>query len=716
MLLALLPVAVAADLRRIPDELWAEVLRDLDLPEERVGYTPVEMGPYGGNAHLLPGVMDLFRDPRDTVRNVGKLTDDLAAAGPRADEQLRLLYKLLGSGGGRRVPLPGLDADGSSGEVPPELRGQTAGQPPVWGLPGLADGLPTDEALALLLTGKATRARAADLERFAALPEPVQRLAVRLTVASLQVGPWVRAAFASSPARDLSVTETYTLLSAIRAETDWSGSMATRESRSFEALAVADLGYLSFASVAWTKALRLALEEFDAAGGASLLAHASTAGFSELSFPTAGGPLVLTDAGDGAYARAEAPMLLIDLGGDDAYVGRFAVSTPWPVAALVDLGGDDQYAPGDVGAASLATGLLGIGALVDRSGADLYQAESSSLAAAWHGTGILIDEGGDDRYALSGTWGSAAAHVGVALLVDHGGDDHHVAKGSSQAMGGPRGAALLLDRAGDDTYSIPDDADPSALYLGRTVAMSQGCGYGRRADMGDGHSLAGGYGLLIDEAGDDRYHAMAWSQGAAYWWGVGVLDDRGGADRYRNGKYSLGAGAHFGVGVQIDHAGDDRYNTDPERFTNPHDGTENWVPENQFQGHGRDGSLGLSLDLAGDDQYLLRSHSGGGGDLGSIGLFYDASGKDAYRFLPPPDEAGVKEAAHNAMGGTTHYPTPFQSWRDDLYTLGIFLDGGGEDLYVDAPAERGDGRRWAGRRSANERSVGIDVGSSATVP
>lgn len=708
MLFFLMSSALAADPRHIPDELWAEVLEALDLPEDRVGYSAAEMAPYGGQAAILPGVVELFRDPRDSVRTLGKLSDDLVLAQTRPDEQLRLLYKLLGASAGRRVPLPGLDEDGGSGEIPPAVPGASAGQPPIWGLAGLEDGLPPSEAMARLWTGKRSKARTTTLERFASLPEPVQRLAVRLAVASHQVGPWVQAAFATSPARGLPTDEAYTLLSAIRAETDWAGSMATLERRSFEALESTDLGYLAFASVTWTKALRLALEEFDAAGGPALLSDPACAGFGELVLPTALGPLVVTDAEGRSHARGEAPMLLLDLGGDDSYIGRFAVSTPWPVAALVDLGGDDQYAPGDLNAASLATGLLGIGALVDRSGDDLYQARESSLAASWHGTGILIDESGNDRYALAGSWGSAAAHIGVALLVDQAGDDSHVAKGSAQGMGGPLGAALLLDHVGDDRYTIPDDADPSALYLGRTVAMSQGCGYGRRADLGDGHSLAGGYGMLIDLAGDDHYHAMAWSQGAAYWWGVGLLDDRSGDDRYRNGKYSLGAGAHFGVGLQVDHAGDDRYNAEAERFVNPHTGVEAFVAENQFQGHGRDGSLGLSLELGGDDHYLLRSHSGGSGDLGSIGLFYEAGGNDLYRFLPPEGEAAADGAGVPALGSTTHYPTPFQSWRDDLFTVGVFLDAAGVDVYEQAPPERGDGQRWSTRRSAQERSVGID--------
>lgn len=716
VLLLLLPVTLAAepDPRDLPPALWEQALQALELTEAQVGYSPEQMAPYGGATGLLPGVLELFRGPRPALRATGKLSDDLVAAQATPDEQLRLLFKLLGASTGRRVPVPGLDPGGTSGEVPTEVRGATAGQPPAWGHSALPDGTPAAGALGRLLSeerrGRRDRDRA--LSSFATLPEPVQRLVVRLVVASLQAGPWVQAAVAETPGAGLPPQESHALLSALRAEEEWPGSTATLRREAITALSATDLAYLGFAAVLWTKQLRLALEEFDAAGGAALLQDPACRGFGELELPTPGGPLLLTDGEGRAHARDPAPMLVVDLGGDDTWTGRFAVSSPWPVSAMVELGGADRYLPAPGQAATLATGMRGIGALVDRAGDDHYEAQTSSLAAAWHGAGILLDSAGDDTYRLHDRWGSAAAHVGVALLVDQQGEDQHQAAGASQGMGGPLGAALLMDVAGDDRYTIPDDAEPSALYLGRTVAMSQGCGYGRRADMGDGHSLAGGYGLLIDGAGDDRYHAMAWSQGAAYWWGVGLLDDRGGDDVYRNGKYSLGAGAHFGVGVQVDHAGDDRYNAEPERFTDPFRGVEDLVAENQFQGHGRDGSLGLSLDLGGGDVYLLRSHSGGSGDLGSVGLFYEREGDDRYLFLPPADPAGLVPA----LGSTTHYPEPFRSWRDDLFTVGVFLDGGGQDLYEGLPQGRGEGLTWTERLSARERAVGVDAPAGGDPP
>ena len=155
--------------------------------------------------------------------------------------------------------------------------------------------------------------------------------------------------------------------------------------------------------------------------------------------------------------------------------------------------------------------------------------------------------------------------MGVGALIDLEGDDEYDCVEQAQGLGGTLGAGLLIDVKGNDTYVARDDGNVSALYLGQSVAMAQGCGYGRRADIGDGYSLAGGVGILLDGAGDDRYHAQVWSQGCAYWWALGILEDRGGNDTYRNGKYSAGAAAHFAIGVCVDLAGERPHNATNSR-------------------------------------------------------------------------------------------------------------------------------------------------------
>ena len=326
--------------------------------------------------------------------------------------------------------------------------------------------------------------------------------------------------------------------------------------------------------------------------------------------------------------------------------------------------------------------------LVDLAGDDTYDAKGSSLGCGLYGTGVLWDLAGNDSYRSRGPWGQGCGHVGVGALIDLEGDDEYDCVEQAQGLGGTLGAGLLIDVKGNDTYLARDDGNVSALYLNQSVAMAQGCGYGRRADIGDGHSLAGGVGILVDGAGDDRYHAQVWAQGCAYWWALGILEDRGGNDQYQNGKYSAGAAAHFAIGVCVDLAGNDRHN---ERNT---------TAKNQFQGHARDGSIGVFVDGDGDDTYDVNNHCAGAADLNSIGLFWDRRGDDLYTFhdqaLGPPN--GWNDTG--AFGVASRY-TPFRSFRDDLPSWGLFLDTGGKDVYAidqapkDFPAPpAADGNPW----------------------
>ncbi len=225
---------------------------------------------------------------------------------------------------------------------------------------------------------------------------------------------------------------------------------------------------------------------------------------------------------------------------------------------------------------------------------------------------LVVEIAGDDTYA-AGFAASRSLDSPIVCVVDLAGNDRYRDDGveSTPSFGaGIFGLGALVDLAGDDEYAAAES--------------SLGCGYGRRADLGDGHSLAGGVGLLIDGDGDDEYQAQVWAQGCGYWWGLGILEDRAGNDRYRNGKYSSGAAAHFAIGIHVDLAGDDQYNLG------------NATAKNQFQGHARDGSIGIFIDGGGKDQYEFRSHCAGSGDLGSIGLFWDRRGRDHYLYEPLP--------------------------------------------------------------------------------
>ena len=137
-----------------------------------------------------------------------------------------------------------------------------------------------------------------------------------------------------------------------------------------------------------------------------------------------------------------------------------------------------------------ACGLFGVGAIFDLDGDDTYVASESGLGVGWYGTGLLMDFSGDDDYAVEEHWGQGAAHAGVGMLVDLEGNDQYICGYESQGLGSTYGAGVLVDVSGNDRYVARDDGNISELYNFQSVSMSQGVGYGRRADLGPRLCLA----------------------------------------------------------------------------------------------------------------------------------------------------------------------------------------------------------------------------------
>jgi hypothetical protein len=134
--------------------------------------------------------------------------------------------------------------------------------------------------------------------------------------------------------------------------------------------------------------------------------------------------------------------------------------------------------------------------------------------AAFLGVGILRDAAtSNDRY-FGKTISLGAGHVfGIGLLSDAGGDDAYLAVRNSEGYGLIAGLGLLHDEGGNDTYDyyMPAPIDESAPN------QSDGAG-GVRDNEGDGSCdriprFTGGAanlssaGVLLDDGGDDRYHA-----------------------------------------------------------------------------------------------------------------------------------------------------------------------------------------------------------------
>jgi hypothetical protein len=357
-------------------------------------------------------------------------------------------------------------------------------------------------------------------------------------------------------------------------------------------------------------------------------------------------------------------LLRIDTGGNDLYESGAAASPAYPFSVLLDVSGNDTYKSRE-NEAAFGAGCFGVGLLVDLAGNDRYVLKgprSLGLGAGVFGVGALLDAGGDDVYEGDGFCQGAGA-CGWGTLTDLGGTDRYSAYRFSQGFGFVQGAGVLTDLGGNDEYGLGQDGlrYPSAQSKEHNDSLGQGFGFGFRADYLDGHSLAGGVGILADREGDDVYRCGVFGQGAGYWMGVGMLLDGTGRDRYEGAWYVQGACAHFAVGLLEDAAGDDSYK----------------ATLNMAQGAGHDFSLGVLLDRAGNDTYRAPNLSLGGGNSDGMGICIDGGGDDAY------DSRGI------TLGfAAVEAPPSAPTVRHGALTLGVFLDLGGKDSYA------GDGKPW----------------------
>ncbi|MGE5345651.1 MAG: hypothetical protein ACM3JH_06835, partial [Acidithiobacillales bacterium] len=135
------------------------------------------------------------------------------------------------------------------------------------------------------------------------------------------------------------------------------------------------------------------------------------------------------------YSDERPFLLIVDLGGDDSYIGSHAAGI-WPaqrVSVVIDLCGNDTYEAGP-GEPSQGSGLGGVGILWDAAGNDRYEAAERSQGFAQFGAGILVDDSGNDDYRL-GVAGQGAALFGTALLLDQAGDDRYQILHDGQGYG-----------------------------------------------------------------------------------------------------------------------------------------------------------------------------------------------------------------------------------------------------------------------------------------
>lgn len=390
-----------------------------------------------------------------------------------------------------------------------------------------------------------------------------------------------------------------------------------------------------------------------------------------LDTPTPLGRVVLSGV-DGARHESGNCFLWLDLGGDDHYAGPVAGSRGpgLPLSACLDLAGDDHYECADGGQGA---GLLGLGLLLDAAGDDEYQAKDRSQGYGQFGIGLLADLSGADRWRLE-SGGQGAGYFGCGLHLDGDGDDEYYLLGEGQGFGGVGGVGVLASWGGDDAYT----AEPDAAIAGRAdyhseheiaANAAQGAGMGRRGDGSDGHSWAGGLGVLVDIHGADHYRSGNWSLGCGYWFGIGLLYEGDGDDRYESVYFTQASGAHFCIGAMLDEGGDDEHLL----FGNA----------GAALAFGWDYTNALLLDTAGNDTYQAKIISLGLAEIRSNAFLIDLSGDDIYRL----DAGQLGFGASDMRDYYRRAPATAPYYGESL-SIGLLLDGGGHDRYEVRDTER----------------------------
>ncbi|MBI4395537.1 MAG: HEAT repeat domain-containing protein, partial [Elusimicrobia bacterium] len=375
-------------------------------------------------------------------------------------------------------------------------------------------------------------------------------------------------------------------------------------------------------------------------------------------FETPRGWITVGGWADDAHFSEPGDLLVLDVGGNDAYQGSVAAGADGRSSVVLDLSGDDFYS--STGSYALGSGRWGVGFLEDLEGDDVYKGAKCSQGCGAFGAGILIDRAGNDIYNAE-SQSQGAGFWGLGLLSDQEGEDAYRLDWMGQGFSGIGGIGLLLEGRGNDQYfaglTKSDPREPGVFQ-----SMAQGFSLGLR------DYAAGGAGALVDGAGHDHYKADYFGQGSSYWFALGLLYDRQGRDTYVSRRYTQGAGVHSSVGFLLDVADDDTY-----------------LAWGGAQGMGWDYAVGLLMDESGDDIFSADWGSQGMGGANGWGVFVDNGGSDLY----------YSKAAHGQG---------FGDWDGRRYapSFGLFADTAGEDRY---PEEGREGGVW----SVDRWGVGVDA-------
>ncbi|MFH1227581.1 MAG: hypothetical protein V1701_06715 [Planctomycetota bacterium] len=382
---------------------------------------------------------------------------------------------------------------------------------------------------------------------------------------------------------------------------------------------------------------------------------------------------------DNTY-QGEDYLLIIDLAGNDTYKGAVAASysLTHPVSIVIDNSGNDTYIADKGAVCAQGAGILGYGFLVDNGGNDAFTAVNNAQGMCYFGVGILCARGGDDTFKAH-TSAQGAASFGIANLIKIGGNDSYYAYYTSQGFGFVGGFGLLLDTGGNDKY-VAEPYDLVHAATGghdnmRNYSFCQGAGWGQRGDIYGGHAMGGGMGILQDLSGDDSYQCGVFAQATGYWYGTGILHDKAGNDSYEGSFFVQSGTAHMGMTLLLDEAGNDKYHVWHHiSMAGAHDVSVNWLID---KGGDDIFSAWEWKDEKGGQSLKETGVKGPGGTVlgssitNSVSVFVNIGGNDTYEVYAKETFGWCQQRESNPLG-----------WRYDAFNVGIFIDVGGKDNYI----------------------------------
>jgi hypothetical protein len=389
----------------------------------------------------------------------------------------------------------------------------------------------------------------------------------------------------------------------------------------------------------------------------------------EFDFNSPIGRIVIAGTGKDKHNKNDCAVL-VDLGGDDTYTGNVAGTSSFelPITVAIDCSGNDKYINTNPDLPSQGCGILGAGILIDNAGKDEYKAIKMAQGCGLFGLGILLDVSGDDDYKLEIS-GQGCGYFGIGMNLDITGNDTRYIFGDGQGMGGVGGVGICADYEGNDSYTAEpyEEVAHRGDYHSKNVInvnAAQGAGMGRRGDGSDGHSWAGGLGVLVDIKGKDHYYSGNWTLGCGYWFGTGLVYEGEGDDLYESVYFTQASGAHYCIGAIVDEGGNDTHKL--------------WETAGAGLAFGWDYTVAMLLDKGGNDRYEADMISLACAQIRSNAFLIDIGGDDYYRLQS--GQHGFGEATYRDDYDNPNKFSPYNAYSK---SFALLLDIGGTDTYMD---------------------------------